>query len=44
MFWSMVYASRGVSYTELKSMDLAEFWQAVEAKILYQDEWSKENN
>jgi len=31
----MVYSGAGVSYTEMKQMDLAEFAEAVEAKHLY---------
>lgn len=35
LFWTMVYSGAGVSYTEMKQMDLAEFAEAVEAKHLY---------
>lgn len=28
----MVYEGAGISYTELKNMDLAEFYEAVKAK------------
>ena len=31
-FWDMVYDGAGISYTELKNMDLAEFYEAVKAK------------
>ena len=34
-FWEMVYSGGGISYTELKSMDLAEFNEAREAKIQF---------
>ncbi len=30
-FWEMVYRGSGISYTELKNMDLAEFNEAREA-------------
>lgn len=36
-FWEMVYSGQGVSYTELKGMDLAEFYEAREAKIQYNE-------
>lgn len=32
----MVFTGKGISYTELKEMDLAEFAEAVEARLLYQ--------
>lgn len=31
----------GISYTELKSMDLYEFAEAEQARLLWQDVWSK---
>ncbi len=34
-FWEMVYSGGGISYTELKNMDLAEFNEAREAKIQF---------
>ncbi len=37
MFWSMVFAGNGISYTELKAMDLAEFAEAVEARIFFNE-------
>lgn len=30
-FWELVYSGSGISYTELKNMDLAEFNEAREA-------------
>ena len=36
-----MYANNGISYTELKNMDLAEFQTAVEAKIMFDDEVRK---
>lgn len=37
VFWSMVFTGNGISYTELKKMDLAEFAEAVEARLLFQE-------
>ena len=37
MFWNMVFTGNGISYTELKEMDLAEFAEAVEAKLFFQE-------
>lgn len=34
----------GVSYTELKAMDLYEFSEAEQARLLWQDEWNKRND
>lgn len=31
----MVYSGNGISYTELANMDLAEFREAVAAKVIY---------
>ena len=31
----------GLSYTELKNMDLYEFAEAEQARLLWQDVWSK---
>lgn len=36
-FWEMVYSGQGISYTELKGMDLAEFYEAREAKRQYDE-------
>lgn len=36
-FWEMVYSGQGISYTELKGMDLAEFYEAREAKRQYNE-------
>lgn len=35
----MVYAGTGLTYSDLRGMDLADFREAVEAKILYNTEW-----
>ena len=37
----MIFAGNGISYTELKSMDLAEFHTAVEAKLIFDEEIKK---
>lgn len=37
----MVFCMGGVSYTELKTMDLFEFAEAEQARILWQNEWAK---
>ena len=37
----MVYAGNGITYTELRSMDMADYREAVEARILYNTEWRK---
>jgi hypothetical protein len=31
----------GISYTELKAMDLHEFSEAEQARLLWQDKWNK---
>lgn len=36
-FWEMVYAGSGISYTELKNMDLAEFNEAREALAQFRE-------
>lgn len=38
----MVYGGNGLTYTELIQMDLAEYREAVEAKILYFGTWLPE--
>jgi len=35
----MVWSGNGVTYTELMQMDLAEYREAIEAKILYIEVW-----
>lgn len=35
----MVYTGSGLSYDDLRGMDLGEFREAVEAKILFNTEW-----
>ncbi len=37
----MTFRMGGISYTELKAMDLAEFAEAEQARILWQDVWNK---
>jgi hypothetical protein len=37
----MVYAAGpGLTYTELKAMDLREYAEAVEARLIWQKEWN----
>ena len=43
-FWRMVFCMEGVSYTELNGMDLAEFAEAEQARILWQTVWSKKSD
>lgn len=38
----MVYSGNGITYSELKGMDLAEYREAVEAKLLYMEKWLPE--
>jgi hypothetical protein len=37
----MVFCMGGISYTELKEMDLAEFAEAKQARSLWETMWSK---
>jgi len=37
----MVFCGNGISYTELKNMDFAEYSEAVEARLLWQNEWQR---
>lgn len=39
--WRMVFCMGGISYTELKAMDLYEFAEAEQARLLWQAEWNK---
>lgn len=40
-FWRMVFCMGGINYTELKNMDLYEFTEAEQARILWQNMWNK---
>ena len=40
-FWRMVFSMGGISYTELRGMDLFEFSEAEQARLLWQNEWAK---
>ena len=40
----MVFCMGGISYTELKEMDLAEFAEAEQARILWQTVWNKKSD
>lgn len=37
----MVYGGNGLSYQELREMDMADYREAVEARILYNTEWDQ---
>ncbi len=37
----MVFCMGGLSYTELKAMDLFEYAEAEQARLLWQDVWNK---
>lgn len=37
----MVFCMGGVSYSELKEMDIFEFVEAEQARLLWQNTWSK---
>lgn len=37
--WVLVYTGQGLSYSDFKAMDLAEYKEAVEARILFNTEW-----
>lgn len=37
----MVFSMGGVSYSELNAMDLYEFSEAEQARLLWQEEWNK---
>lgn len=39
--WRMTFCMGGISYTELKEMDLYEFAEAEQARLLWQNEWNK---
>ncbi len=36
----MVFAGSGITYSELKEMDLREYREAVEARLRWQGEWN----
>jgi hypothetical protein len=40
----MVFCMGGVSYIELKGMDLAEFAEAEQARLLWQTVWNKKSS
>ena len=39
----MVFCMSGISYSELKAMDLFDFAEAEQARILWQTEWNKKD-
>ena len=42
-FWRLVFCMGGVTYSELKEMDLYEFSETEQARLLWQDEWNKKD-
>ena len=38
----MVWSGNGLTYSEIKAMDLAEYREAIEAKLLYFGTWLPE--
>ena len=43
-FWRMVFCRGGISYSELKAMDIYEFMEAEQARILWQTDWNKKES
>lgn len=41
--WRMVFCMSGISYSELKAIDLFDFAEAEQAHILWQTEWNKKD-
>ena len=41
-FWCMVWSGNGVTYTELRQMDLAEYQECRQAKRLWVEQWRDE--
>ncbi|MBP3537929.1 MAG: hypothetical protein J6J93_10395 [Muribaculaceae bacterium] len=42
-FWRLTFCMGGISYSELKEMDLFEFAEAEQARLLWQDKWAKKD-
>ena len=43
-FWRMVFCMGGLNYAELSTMDLYEFAEAEQARLIWQNEWSQKRN
>lgn len=43
-FWRMVFCMNGLSYAELGQMNLYEYMEAEQARLLWQKEWSKQRS
>lgn len=43
-FWRLTFSMCGVSYTELKNMDLYEFAEVEQARLLWQNVWTKQQD
>lgn len=39
--WVLVFSGGGLSYHDFKTMDLAEYQEVIQARILYNEIWSK---
>lgn len=40
--WVLIFTGGGLCYADFKGMDLAEYQEAVQARILYNEDWSKQ--
>ena len=40
----MVFCMSGISYSELRAMDIYEFMEAEQARILWQTDWNKKES
>lgn len=38
--WVLIFTGGGLCYADFKGMDLAEYQEAVQARILYNEDWS----
>lgn len=40
--WVLIFTGGGLCYADFKGMDLPEYQEAVQARILYNEDWSKQ--
>ena len=40
--WVLIFTGGGLCYADFKGMDLAEYQEAGQARILYNEDWSKQ--
>ena len=40
--WVLIYTGGGLSYADFKGMGLADYQEAVQARILFNEDWSKQ--